>query len=79
MKLTRKTALIGLVTTLITSATFAAWYPSHHQERQYYHDAAKTQAAGHSIQWCSGRYSLYGTKTAYYKIEENFTCKNQRF
>jgi hypothetical protein len=75
MKLTKKSAIIALGATLITSATLAAWSPSHHQERNYFHDAAKTQSAGHTIQWCSGRFSKYGTITAYYNIEENFPCK----
>jgi len=77
MKFTKKTGITALVATLVTSATFAAWYPSHHQERYYFLDAAKTQSAGHSIQWCSGRYSLYGQSTPYYNIEENFPCNHR--
>jgi len=75
MKLTIRTGLIGMHCVLGTSAAFAAWYPSHHQEREYYHDAAKTQHAGHTIQWCSGRFSKYGKITEHYTIEENFPCR----
>jgi hypothetical protein len=75
MNLTKKTTVLALFVTLVTTSALAAWYPTHHQERYYFHDAAKTQSAGHSIQWCSGRYSTYGKITAHYNIEENFECR----
>lgn len=75
MKLTKKASVLAILVSIVTTSAFAAWYPSQHQERSYFLDAAKTQPAGHSIQWCSGRYSTYGKITSHYNIEENFKCR----
>ena len=74
MNIKKKILLAGLFTAATSSAAFAAYYPSHYVEKEYYSDAAKTQYSGSLIQTCSGRYHSYGKITEYYTVEIKVPC-----
>ena len=78
MNFKKKLLLAGLLTATASSAAFAAFYPSHYIEKEFYSDAAKTKLVGSMVQTCYGRIYRHGEVTQYYSIEAKAPCEDVR-
>lgn len=66
MKNKIKLATLMVVGSLALTSAFAAFYPTHSIEREYYAGPNSTQIVGSMFQNCSGRTIQIGQVTPYY-------------